>query len=86
MLQKMGVSGRGPSHLVLLFCVSGGKNGEELGSDEEQIVYLVYLLFDVCNNKVLEGLHYGSVRDAECLFVCVFVCRLVFAETDVGGV
>ena len=51
MLQKMG-SSTGPSHLVVLFCVSAGKNGEELGSDEEQIVFLVYLLYDVTNNKV----------------------------------
>lgn len=51
MLQKMG-SSAGPSHLVVLFCVSAGKNGEELGSDEEQIVFLVYLLYDVTNNKV----------------------------------
>ncbi|XP_076449864.1 RNA-binding protein fusilli-like isoform X2 [Babylonia areolata] len=48
----MGSSGS-PSHLVLLFCVSAGKNGEELGSDEEQIVYLVYLLYDVYSNKVV---------------------------------
>ncbi|KAL8612408.1 hypothetical protein ACOMHN_008393 [Nucella lapillus] len=53
MLQKTANSPGGPSHLVLLFSVSGGKNGEELGSDEEQIVFLVYLLFDVCNNKVI---------------------------------
>ena len=62
MLQKMGSSG-GPSHLVVLFCVSAGKNGEELGSDEEQIVYLVYLLYDVTNNKVGRG-HVISYRCA----------------------
>ncbi|XP_076470540.1 RNA-binding protein fusilli-like isoform X2 [Babylonia areolata] len=53
MLQKTGNAAGAPSHLVMLFCVSGGKNGEELGSDEEQIVLLVYLLFDVYNNKVV---------------------------------
>ncbi|XP_070189517.1 epithelial splicing regulatory protein 1-like isoform X2 [Littorina saxatilis] len=52
MLQKMGAPG-GPSHLVVLFVVSAGKNGDELGADEEQIVYLVYLLYDVTNNKVV---------------------------------
>jgi epithelial splicing regulatory protein 1/2 len=40
------------SYLVVLFCASAGKNGEELGVDEEQIVLFVYLLYDVPNNKV----------------------------------
>ena len=40
------------SHLVCLFCVTAGQNGENLGSDEEQIVLFVYLLYDVTNNKV----------------------------------
>ncbi|KAK6178533.1 hypothetical protein SNE40_013306 [Patella caerulea] len=41
------------SYLVALFCASAGKNGEELGSDEEQIILFVYLLYDVTNNKVV---------------------------------
>ena len=41
-----------PSHLVVLLCVSSGKNDEDLGSDEEQIVFLAYLLYDVTSNKV----------------------------------
>jgi len=40
------------SHLVCLFCVTAGQNGENLGSDEEQIVLFVYLLHDIANNKV----------------------------------
>ena len=40
------------SYLVALFCASAGKNGEDLGVDEEQIILFVYLLFDVPNNKV----------------------------------
>jgi len=43
------------SHLVCLFCVTAGQNGENLGSDEEQIVLFVYLLYDVANNKVRLG-------------------------------
>jgi epithelial splicing regulatory protein 1/2 len=39
--------------LVCLFCVSAGKNGENLGTDEEQIVQIVYLLYDTGNNKVV---------------------------------
>ncbi|XP_045194207.1 epithelial splicing regulatory protein 1-like isoform X2 [Mercenaria mercenaria] len=41
------------SYLVVLFCASAGKNGEELGVDEEQIVLFVYLLYDLPNNKVV---------------------------------
>ncbi len=40
------------SHLVVLFCTTAGQNAENLGSDEEQIVSLVYLLYDIANNKV----------------------------------
>ena len=42
----------GPSYLVVLFQATGGKSGEDLGSDEEQICIFVYLLYDVTNNKV----------------------------------
>ncbi len=40
------------SHLVVLFCTTAGQNAENLGSDEEQTVSLVYLLYDIANNKV----------------------------------
>ena len=40
------------SHLVCLFVSTAGQNGENLGSDETQIVLVVYLLYDVSNNKV----------------------------------
>lgn len=43
----------GPSYLVVLFQATGGKSGEDLGSDEEQICLFVYLLYDVTNNKVV---------------------------------
>ena len=39
-------------HLVLFQIVSAGQNGAELGSDEEQIVYLLYAIHDVQHNKV----------------------------------
>jgi len=44
-----------PSHLVCLFVVTSGQNGELLGSDEEQIVVFAYALYDVTNNKVSES-------------------------------
>lgn len=40
------------AHLILFQVVSAGQNGPELGSDEEQIVYLLYAILDVKNNKV----------------------------------
>jgi len=40
------------NHLVCLFLVTAGQNDENLGVDEEQIVEVVYLLYDVTNNKV----------------------------------
>ena len=40
-------------HLVLFQVVSAGQNGAELGSDEEQIVYLLYAIHDVQHNKVI---------------------------------
>lgn len=53
------------SYLVVLFCASAGKNGEELGVDEEQIVLFVYLLYDLPNNKVCIG------------FISCFRCTLL---------
>lgn len=50
------------SHLVCLFCVTAGQNGENLGSDEEQIVSFVYLLYDISNNKVSYGTAYSLLR------------------------
>ena len=44
--------GMAGSHLVILFSSTAGQNGENLGSDEEQIVSFVYLLYDLTNNKV----------------------------------
>ena len=41
-----------PSHLLIFHIVTAGKNGEKLGSDEEQTVLLTYLLYDVANRKV----------------------------------
>lgn len=41
------------THAVMLFFVTAGQNGENLGSDEEQIVLAVYQLYDIKNNKVM---------------------------------
>ena len=39
-------------HLVLFQVVSAGQNGAELGNDEEQIVYVLYTILNVQDNKV----------------------------------
>ena len=43
-------------HIVVLFVSTAGKNGDDLGSDEEQLVQMVYLLYDQNNNKVSRSL------------------------------
>jgi len=50
------------SHLVCLFCVTAGQNGENLGSDEEQVVLFVYLLYDIANNKVGHRAQFSPFR------------------------
>ena len=47
-------------HLVLFQLVSAGQNGAELGSDEEQIVYLLYAIHDVQHNKVNWFFHFTT--------------------------
>ncbi|ESO06931.1 hypothetical protein HELRODRAFT_139357, partial [Helobdella robusta] len=41
-----------PTSLVCLFFVTSGQNGENLGSDEEQIVLFVHMIYDLKENKV----------------------------------
>lgn len=37
---------------VIFHCVSAGLNGSLLGSDEQEIVQIVYLIYDLSQNKV----------------------------------
>ncbi|XP_066594106.1 RNA-binding protein fusilli isoform X3 [Prorops nasuta] len=41
------------THLVALYVTTAGLQGNNLGSDEEEIILLVYVLIDVQQNKVL---------------------------------
>ena len=41
-----------PQYLVIFHGVSSGLNGANLGSDEQDLVTLVYLVFNVKENKV----------------------------------
>ena len=45
-------------HLVLFHCTSSGLNGADLGSDENEIVFLVYLIIDLQTKQVRNLLIY----------------------------
>ena len=47
-----------PKYLVLFYGVSSGANGANLGSDERDLVTLVYLVLNTEENKVRITLHY----------------------------
>ena len=63
-------------HLVLFQIVSAGQNGAELGSDEEQIVYLLYAIHDVQHNKVNEYYFFFHVAFWK-FFFCNFSYNLL---------
>ncbi|KAL7298477.1 hypothetical protein TKK_0008261 [Trichogramma kaykai] len=42
----------GPTHLVALYVATAGQQGNALGSDEEEITLLSYVLVDALQNKV----------------------------------
>ncbi|XP_032666415.1 RNA-binding protein fusilli isoform X1 [Odontomachus brunneus] len=48
-----GGGGGSSTHLVVLYVATAGLQGNALGSDEEEITLLVYVLIDVLQNKVL---------------------------------
>lgn len=50
-MQTQGAT-RGPTHLVALYVATAGLQGNALGSDEEEITLLVYVLIDVQQNRV----------------------------------
>ena len=39
-------------YISILFCVSSGLNGENLGSDEHEIINICNIIIDVNNHKV----------------------------------
>ena len=52
MLKSWLIAVKMEKHLVLFQVVSAGQNGAELGNDEEQIVYVLYTILNVEDNKV----------------------------------
>ncbi|XP_014473071.1 PREDICTED: RNA-binding protein fusilli isoform X2 [Dinoponera quadriceps] len=53
-----GGGGGSSTHLVVLYVATAGLQGNALGSDEEEITLLVYVLIDVLQNKVLDWQQY----------------------------
>ncbi|XP_051159802.1 RNA-binding protein fusilli isoform X3 [Leptopilina boulardi] len=51
-------AGMGPTHLVALYVTTAGLQGTALGSDEEEITLLVYVLIDALQNKVMDRQQY----------------------------
>lgn len=47
-----GGGGDSSTHLVVLYVATAGLQGNALGSDEQEITLLVYVLIDVLQNKV----------------------------------
>lgn len=43
---------KGTRYLCVLYVATAGQQGARLGSDEEEIVLLIYVLIDVAANKV----------------------------------
>lgn len=51
-MQTQGATRGPPTHLVALYVATAGLQGNALGSDEEEITLLVYVLIDVQQNRV----------------------------------
>lgn len=43
---------QGPEHVVSLYIATCGQNGPGLGSDEKEIILLVYVLLEVSTGQV----------------------------------
>ena len=61
-------SGASSRYLVVFHAVSAGLNGAALGSDEQEIVFIVAVVLDVRDNQVLqkkyrETFYYKFLRD-----------------------
>lgn len=52
---------QGPEHVVSLYIATCGQNGPGLGSDEKEIILLVYVLLEVSTGQVS-----CSARSSDC--------------------
>ncbi|XP_050293632.1 RNA-binding protein fusilli [Anthonomus grandis grandis] len=48
-----GLKMTGPHHICVLYVTTGGLQGPLLGSDEQEIVLLIYVIVDVLQNKIV---------------------------------
>ncbi len=39
-------------YICILYCLSSGQNGENLGSDEQELVSICYIIIDVISKQV----------------------------------
>lgn len=47
-----GLNMAGPHHVCVLYVATAGLQGPLMGSDEQEIVLLIYVIVDVLQNKV----------------------------------
>ena len=47
-------------YLVIFYGVSAGQNGDNLGSDEQDLVMLIFLVIDTEENKVRERYNFSA--------------------------
>lgn len=47
-----GLNMAGPHHICILYVATAGLQGPLMGSDEQEIVLLIYVIVDVIQNKV----------------------------------
>lgn len=53
-----------PEHVVSLYIATCGQNGPGLGSDEKEIILLVYVLLEVATGQVSYGLFLRQYKAA----------------------
>lgn len=47
-----GINMVGPHHICIVYVATAGLQGQLMGSDEQEIVLLIYIIIDVKQNKV----------------------------------
>lgn len=51
-----------PGHVVSMYVATGGASGLSLGSDEKEIILLVFAIIDVVTNKVSLEIFYFNLQ------------------------
>lgn len=57
----------GPHHICVLYVATAGLQGPLMGSDEQEIVLLIYVIVDVIQNKVSFTFKY--------IYICKYACK-----------